>query len=99
MIAGIYSSFTQTAPLSFVLLKAQLYNNDVTKWVHPHYFCELGISGDRMDCFDNLNTWIRKEATIASGKLNAAKQERRMEVKFPVDYDSSSTVSISRLIK
>ena len=102
VIAGTYSSFTQTAPLSFVLHKAQLYNHGMTtesSTAHPHYFCEFGIAGDRMDCFDSLSNWIKKESTIVTGNASAARQKRRMEVKFPVDHDSSSTVSLGRFFK
>eukprot|EP00956_Cyclotella_meneghiniana_P018276 scaffold30310_cov50-Cyclotella_meneghiniana.AAC.4 len=92
VIAGTYSSFTQTAPLSFVFRKAGLYNHQMTNSsrIHPHYFCEMGISGDRMDCFDNLSSWIKLVPVIVWGNLNGTKHFQRATVEFPVDGESSN---------
>ena len=100
VIAGTYSSFTQTAPLSYVFHKAKIYNNQITNssTIHPHYFCEMGISGDRMDCFDNLSSWIKNDPAVVSGNLNAEQQFRRIEIKFPSD-DKTSTASITKLFE
>lgn len=100
VIAGTYSSFTQTAPLSYVFRKAKMYNHGMTNssTIHPHYFCEMGRNGDRMDCFDKLRSWINDEPAVVSGNLSAAKHFRRIEVKFPLD-DNSATASITKLFE
>ena len=58
----------------------------------------MGISGDRMDCFDNLSSWIKNDPAVVSGNLNAAQQFRRIEIKFPSD-DKTSTASITKLFE
>lgn len=66
--------------------------------IHPHYFCEMGISGDRMDCFDKLSSWIKNVPAIASGNLNSTKHRHRIIVELPID-DNSSNASITKLFE
>lgn len=91
VVAGTYSSFTQAAPLSYVMHKAKAYRRRSTATAasgdgdrHPHYFCEMGNEGNRMDCFDTLASWLRRTAPVVEwGNLAAPKQRMRHEVQFP----------------
>ena len=100
VIAGSYSSFTQAAPLSIVMHKAKMYNQEIasTSAIHPHYFCELGLSGERMTCYGSLNSWFVGEPTFEWGNLTASKHRRRYEVHFPHDY-AGITNGVQRIFK
>ena len=65
LIAGKYSSFTQTLPLSIIFQKAAMLHKTASSsaesslMVHPK-FCEIVADGDLMFCFDNFRDWIMK---------------------------------------
>lgn len=92
VIAGTYSSFTQAAPLSFVMQKAKLYNHEVTdtSTVHPHYFCEVGVTGHRMDCFGSLDSWFINEPTDSWGDISSLRHIRKYELTYPIDQSSKA---------
>ena len=91
VVAGTYSSFTQSAPLSYVMHKAKLHSHHLEKTTsslggggHPHYFCEMGKTGQRMDCYDTLGSWMVSKTTALSwGDLDTLKQKVKYEVFFP----------------
>mmetsp|Transcript_32205 Transcript_32205/g.77916 ORF Transcript_32205/g.77916 Transcript_32205/m.77916 type:complete len:491 (+) Transcript_32205:124-1596(+) len=86
VIAGTYSSFTQSAPLSFMMNKAkqqkqqQLEGNEQ---FHPHYFCDVGVDGDRIDCATTLIGWLNQTSHMTWGALNGTKQSMKHEITFP----------------
>jgi hypothetical protein len=91
VIAGAYSSFTQSAPLSYIFEKAK-HNKDLGNGDagdadhHPHYFCEAGTAGDYMDCYDNVRGWLKFEHVsslkIANAKINRTLSMRRRHVEI-----------------
>ena len=90
VVAGTYSSFTQSAPLSYAMHKAKLHNHLLMNNTsfggdfHPHYFCEMGKTGKRMDCYDTLSSWLRRnDALVSWGDLDSSKQKVRHEVMYP----------------
>lgn len=99
VIAGQYSSFTQAAPLSFVFHKAKMMNAAL-KGTHPHYFCEVGVSGEGMECFDDLRKWILRldkrealgldgldydyETVFFGNHTSFERHTRHLEIQFPL---------------
>jgi len=94
VIAGAYSSFTQSAPLSYIFEKAKhnkhFGNGDAVDGdLHPHYFCEAGTSGDYMDCYDNVRGWLKLEHVSSFKIANAtidrtlSKSRRSVEILHP----------------
>eukprot|EP00980_Cylindrotheca_fusiformis_P016816 scaffold5072_cov72-Cylindrotheca_fusiformis.AAC.3 len=81
VMAGSYSSFTQAAPLSFVMHKAR--RNDVQDGTHPHSFCQLGTYGNRMDCFDDMVDWLKQSPKFLWGDDQAPSQRMRHVISFP----------------
>jgi hypothetical protein len=81
VVAGSYSSFTQAAPMSFVMHKAKW--NSYHPATHPHWFCQLGPYGNRIDCHDNLKDWLDRKPHVTWGDNQAPKQEMRHEIAFP----------------
>lgn len=100
VLAGTYSSFTQTAPLSFIMYKAKQWqqqqqpqpqqeqggNEEKThhNLPHPHYFCDVGLDGRRMDCATTLIEWLRQTPHMTWGSVNATKQSMKHEITFPL---------------
>ena len=87
VMAGTYSSFTQSAPLSFMMHKAkqqQLQQQGEGDEQHPHYFCDVGVDGNRMDCASTLIEWLNRTTSMTWGVLNATKQRMKHEIMFPV---------------
>uniref|UniRef100_A0A7S2PYJ7 Uncharacterized protein n=1 Tax=Skeletonema marinoi TaxID=267567 RepID=A0A7S2PYJ7_9STRA len=87
VMAGTYSSFTQSAPLSFMMHKAkrqQLQQQGEGDEQHPHYFCDVGVDGNRMDCASTLIGWLNQTTSMTWGVLNATKQRMKHEIMFPV---------------
>ncbi len=84
VIAGTYSSFTQTAPLSFIMQKAKQWNEKHHRVNHPHYFCDVGVDGRRIDCATTLTEWLRQTPHMTWGEVNATKQSMKHEITFPL---------------
>ena len=57
LIAGAYSSFTQTLPLSIMFDKAASSSSGESSGLVPPKFCEIVVAGDLMFCFDNFRDW------------------------------------------
>mmetsp|Transcript_31688 Transcript_31688/g.40942 ORF Transcript_31688/g.40942 Transcript_31688/m.40942 type:complete len:89 (+) Transcript_31688:1-267(+) len=51
---------------------------------HPHYFCDVGVDGNRMDCASTLIEWLNQTTSMTWGVLNATKQRMKHEIMFPV---------------
>jgi len=82
VVTGSYSSFTQAAPMSFVMHRAKM--NDMLKNTHPHLFCELNQLGDRMDCYEDIKNWLlRRKEPKHWGNMDSPGQKVRMELPFP----------------
>ena len=85
VMAGTYSSFTQSAPLSFIMHKAKL---QLVKGhhhrLHPNFFCDIGVDGQRMDCATTLVEWLRQTPNMTWGNLTARKQAMKHEITFPL---------------
>ncbi len=84
VIAGKYSSFTQAAPLSYVMEKAK--QNAQLSNSHPHYYCEIGKAGDSWECFDTLTNWMLREKGTSFGRANAERQFRLLELEYPMPH-------------
>mmetsp|Transcript_5029 Transcript_5029/g.7298 ORF Transcript_5029/g.7298 Transcript_5029/m.7298 type:complete len:471 (+) Transcript_5029:179-1591(+) len=88
VMAGTYSSFTQSAPLSFMMHKAKQplreHRVDAEEPFHPHYFCDVGADGNRMDCATTLIGWLNQTSHMTWGALNGTKQRMRQEITFPI---------------
>jgi len=89
VMAGTFSSFTQTAPLSFMMHKAKQFQQEendtrLSGQQHPHYFCDIGNDGDRMDCATTLVEWLRQTPNMTWGALDAAKQSMKHAITFPI---------------
>ena len=94
VIAGQYSSFTQSAPMSYIFHKARSYNQRfgvadeilisnatrINNLPHPHLFCDMGADGKRMECYDSLHGWLRQNMTFVYGDINARAHYHRIEV-------------------
>ncbi len=87
VLAGHYSSFTQAAPLSYVMHNAKRESKQNSHRRHPNNFCELGESGRRMDCFDTMEGFLLEEATFTFGDQNAPLQRHWSMLKFPASAD------------
>ncbi len=85
VVAGMYSSFTQAAPLSYMLRKSRDQGASSPRHddAHPHYFCDVGATGTRIDCASTLKGWLDAEPNMTWGNSNARKQARREEMHFP----------------
>ena len=95
VLAGSYSSFTQSAPLSFIMHKArQLQHHqhqnqqNGNNSSHPHYFCDIGVDARRMDCSSTLIDWLRLTPDMTWGDNKAKKQNMRHEITFPHEMRS-----------
>ena len=94
VIAGQYSSFTQSAPMSYIFHKANSFNQRfgvadeilisnatrINNLPHPHLFCDMGADGKRMECYDSLHGWLRQNMTFVYGDVNAPAHYHRIEV-------------------
>jgi hypothetical protein len=83
VVTGSYSSFTQAAPMSFVMHKAK--RNRYHPATHPHSFCQLGPHGNRIDCYDNLKDWLERKPDVTWGDNQAPEQVTRHELTWPLD--------------
>eukprot|EP00546_Thalassionema_frauenfeldii_P003530 CAMPEP_0178932720 /NCGR_PEP_ID=MMETSP0786-20121207/22800_1 /TAXON_ID=186022 /ORGANISM="Thalassionema frauenfeldii, Strain CCMP 1798" /LENGTH=503 /DNA_ID=CAMNT_0020610095 /DNA_START=37 /DNA_END=1548 /DNA_ORIENTATION=- len=86
VIPGMYSSFTQTAPLFHILHKAKSSKMDeVDPDHHPHYFCDVGNAGDRMKCFNTLRSWaLNRDEKFSYGNTTSPSQSPRLvEIQSP----------------
>lgn len=92
VIAGTYSSFTQSAPLSYVFEKAKM--NVQSRGGHPHRFCQVGQNGSSMECFDNHSNWLLNEEIFFFGNVEDERQHQLVEIQFP---DSSLRGSLRNL--
>lgn len=97
VIAGSYSSFTQAAPMSFVLHGGKSNSYKLAR--HPHLFCQLGPHGNRMDCFDNIKDWLKGIPKVTWGDGGAPKQPIRHEVTFPNKYASRANKELRQLFQ
>jgi hypothetical protein len=99
VVAGQYSSFTQTIPLSFQFTKAtamkarDLKNNSPTsrnensKKLYPSsgLFCNVGALATVMECFDDFGEWmIGKSSFPLVGDPNSQKQDCKNLITMPV---------------
>jgi len=89
VLTGTYSSFTQSAPLSFMMHKSKQQQKEQQdkgneQHHHPHYFCDVGLEGNRMDCATTLIEWLNRTSHITWGSLNGTKQRMKHEIMFPV---------------
>ncbi|CAJ1959230.1 unnamed protein product [Cylindrotheca closterium] len=82
VVTGSYSSFTQAAPMSFVMHRAKK-NGMLNDNSHPHLFCELNRYGNRMDCFQDFENWLRRNAVKYFGNMSSPEQRIRQELPFP----------------
>ena len=81
VVTGSYSSFTQSAPMSFILHRAK--SNSKNSNQHPSYFCDMSADGTRMDCYDTLRRWLEQNSTFIWGDENGSRAVFREEVAFP----------------
>jgi hypothetical protein len=96
VVTGTYSSFTQAAPMSFVMHKAKW--NSYHPATHPHSFCQLGPHGNRIDCYDNLKDWLERKPHVTWGDDQAPNQEMRHELTFP-SYNTGRASELTELFQ
>jgi hypothetical protein len=110
VVAGQYSSFTQTIPLSMIFHhkdhkkyeaghpRAQRSPTSSTSSL-PRMFCEVGVDGNAMQCFDTFVSWITQKSTLPliSGNANvngAAQMELEFDagsqIMFPIELTLDS---------
>jgi hypothetical protein len=86
VLAGQYSSFTQTIPLSLQFEKTAKgesiddNNNNMTGLV-----CNVGTHATILECFDNLEDWMRKKSRIPLfGDPDGPKQAYKNLIMMPI---------------
>jgi hypothetical protein len=62
LVAGRYSSFTQSLPRSIQFEKASSSGRRGDRRLGV--FCEVGMEGRNMECFDNFEEWWLRKSTL-----------------------------------
>jgi len=93
VIAGQYSSFTQSMPLSIVLANTTTNITEVSK----SWFCEVGMRGDVIKCFNNYAQWIQRTSALPLiGNITSPLQTFHPQTMFPFfSLDNSAQKMLS----
>eukprot|EP00977_Amphora_coffeiformis_P009982 scaffold2335_cov175-Amphora_coffeaeformis.AAC.9 len=92
VVAGRYSSFTQSMPLTMMTALSvnsnrPYFTDDQEEDRTCRAFCEIGEDGDMMECYSNYTEWIfRHRSSPIIGNHSSPRPRRSMEVKFPNEY-------------
>ncbi|KAG7342990.1 hypothetical protein IV203_020935 [Nitzschia inconspicua] len=85
VVAGQYSSFTQSIPLSFQFNKAATRNTGNTEDSPNGLFCNVGVKATVMECFDTFSGWIgRKSKMPLVGDTNGQGPQHKNLIPMPV---------------
>jgi hypothetical protein len=109
LIAGQYSSFTQTIPASVIFhkadAKAAAAASSSSRQASPSngaatttpLFCDIGMDGDVMRCCDTFTSWITQNSTLPLIGNNLGRMEfSKSEVMFPVELTKDT---LQKLLK
>jgi hypothetical protein len=98
VVAGQYSSFSQSSPFSLILQQAMEHQNKNTHNAssdlhhhhqqHPHYFCQIGAHGDNIECLNKFLDWYTDKAAVFFGNETSPKQRLSREIQFPTVHEN-----------